>query len=66
MYGRKQAVFRKVYHNTRVSIFQGGHEMIHNAALNWLAQQRKDQPANWHLTTHHALATEEGESQSGK
>jgi len=66
LYGKRQVIFRKVYQNTRVSIFQGGHEIIHNAALNWLAQQRKDKPANWHVTTEHALKTEANESESGK
>lgn len=66
LYGRKKVVFRKVYKNSRVSIFQGGHEIIHNAALNWLAQQRKDQPANWKVTVEHDLKTEKKESDSGK
>ncbi len=66
LYSRKQVVFRKVYKNSRVSIFQGGHEIIHNAALNWLAQQRKDKPANWNATADHTLRTKESEGESGK
>lgn len=66
LYGEKQVVFRKVYMNTRVSIFHGGHEIIHNAALNWLAQQRKDKSANWNVTIAHTLRTREKESESGK
>jgi pimeloyl-ACP methyl ester carboxylesterase len=66
LYGAKQVVFRKVYKNTRVSIFQGGHEIIHNAALNWLAQQRKDKSAEWNVTIEHTLRTKENESESGK
>ncbi len=41
--------YRKVSGNCRVTIFEGGHEIIHHAALNWLAQQRKSQPAVWDL-----------------
>ena len=66
MYGKKQIVFRKVCKNSRVTIFQGGHDIIHNAALNWLAQQRKNKPANWNVTTETALETEKNESESGK
>jgi hypothetical protein len=32
-----------------VTIFEGGHEIVHQAALNWLAMQRKGQPAVWDL-----------------
>lgn len=41
--------YRTVSGNCRVTIFEGGHEIIHHAALNWLAQQRRSQPAIWDL-----------------
>lgn len=46
-YGGKQPLFRKTTANARVTIFDGGHEIIPLAALNWLAMQRKDRPAVW-------------------
>jgi dipeptidyl aminopeptidase/acylaminoacyl peptidase len=46
-YATWKPVFRKVSGNTRATIFEGGHEIVHQAALNWLAQQRKGQPAVW-------------------
>jgi pimeloyl-ACP methyl ester carboxylesterase len=66
LYGKKQVVFRKVSKNTRVTIFQGGHEVIHNAALNWLANQRRGQPAKWNITDEHDLKADEMESDSGE
>lgn len=66
LYGKKPVVFRKVSKNTRVTIFQGKHEIIHIAALNWLAKQRKGQPANWNVTIEHNLKTDDKESDSGK
>jgi len=66
LYGKKEVVFRKTYKNTRVSIFQGGHEIIYNAALNWLASQRKGEPAKWEVQPLHDLGTNEKESESGK
>ena len=63
---KKEVVFRKTYKNTRVSIFQGGHEIIYNAALNWLASQRKGEPAKWEVQPLHDLGTNEKESESGK
>jgi len=66
LYGSKKVIYRKVSGNTRVSIFQGGHEIVHRAALNWLAAQRKGKAANWNLTGHDQLYTRQNESASGK
>jgi pimeloyl-ACP methyl ester carboxylesterase len=66
LYGKKDVVFRNVFLNTRVTIFQGGHEVIHHAALNWLAQQRRGTPANWNVKAVDALKTNGNESESGK
>ena len=40
-YGEKTVQFRRVSGNVRVTIFQGGHEIIAPAALQWLARQQK-------------------------
>lgn len=55
-------VFRKVSGSTRVTIFKGGHEIVHQAALNWLAKQRKGQPAVWDVKDFIKLDTGGGES----
>jgi hypothetical protein len=46
---RKPVLFRKTSGNARVTIFQGGHEIIYEAALAWLEQQRKGQPPVWDI-----------------
>jgi len=66
LYGEKTVIFRNVYKNARVTIFKGGHEIVHHAALNWLSQQRKGEPANWNVTSTHVLKTTEDEGKSGK
>lgn len=48
-YGLKTPLFRATSGNTRVTIFEGGHEIVHQAALNWLSKQRKGQPPVWEL-----------------
>ncbi|MBI4977228.1 MAG: prolyl oligopeptidase family serine peptidase [Spirochaetes bacterium] len=48
-YGKAPVLFRKISGNTRISVFDGGHVIIHAAALAWLEQQRKDEPARWQL-----------------
>jgi len=40
-YGEKTVRFRRDSGNVRVTIFQGGHEIIAPAALQWLARQQK-------------------------
>lgn len=66
LYGNKNVLFRKVSENTRVTIFQGKHEIIHHAGLNWLACQRRGKPAVWTLENEYHLKTEESDAESGK
>ncbi len=66
LYGERRPLYRKSSGNTRVTLFQGGHEIIHLAALNWLAQQRKGQAAKWQVEKTADLKTSEKETQSGK
>lgn len=66
LYERKQPIFRRVSGNTRVTIFQGRHEIIHNAALNWLAAQRKGRPTVWNVRDQHDLETNDREAEAGK
>lgn len=40
-YGKKRPLFRKTSRNARVTIFDGGHEIVHAAALAWLEKQRR-------------------------
>jgi poly(3-hydroxybutyrate) depolymerase len=40
-YGKKAPLFRRSSGKARVTIFDGGHEIIYEAALSWLAEQEK-------------------------
>lgn len=40
-YGRKTPLFRRTSGNARVTIFDGGHELVAPAALSWLERQKK-------------------------
>lgn len=39
-YGKKPPLFRREADNVRVTIFDGGHELISNAAIQWLESRR--------------------------
>jgi pimeloyl-ACP methyl ester carboxylesterase len=41
LYGDKIPLFRRKSNNIRLTIFKGGHEIIFDAALQWLSQQKK-------------------------
>ena len=47
VYAAWKPLFRKTDGNVRVTIFDGKHEIVHQAVLNWLALQRKGAPAVW-------------------
>jgi predicted peptidase len=38
----RQILFRRQSQNARVTLFEGGHEILFEPALKWLAKQRKD------------------------
>jgi len=44
-YGSKVPLLRKTSGAARVTVFQGGHEIVPTAALNWLSLQKKKAPA---------------------
>jgi hypothetical protein len=41
LYGEKRVLFRRTSGSARVTIFDGGHEIIYEAALHWLGSQGK-------------------------
>lgn len=47
LYGSRKPLYRRTHGHTRLTLFDGGHEIIHNAGLNWLAAQQKGQPVKW-------------------
>jgi poly(3-hydroxybutyrate) depolymerase len=46
LYGEKRVLFRRQSGPAHVTIFDGGHEIIYEAALNWLAGKIKRQASN--------------------
>ena len=64
--GRK-VWFRKIYHNCRVTLFEGGHELLPEIALNWLAVQVKGQETPiWNPPEFIKLKTGPKTTESGK
>ena len=47
LYGKRSVMFRRVSNNARITIFDGGHEIIPAAGLTWLEKQRKKSAPVW-------------------
>ena len=58
--------FRRVSGNVRVTIFEGGHELLPNPALNWLEQQRKGQAPKWDTEIKTKIKVSDSDSKVGK
>jgi len=65
LFRRHAALYRHTSANTRLTLFQGGHQIIHAAALEWLARQRKGKPADFELATS-GSGSSSGATDSGK
>jgi hypothetical protein len=59
----KKIHFRRISGNARVTIFEGGHNIFHNPALNWLEKQRKGKPAVWDVKNSTRIKYSEKDSQ---
>ena len=46
-YGPRRIHFRRTSGNTRVTIFEGGHDILVDYGFAWLSRHRKGQPADW-------------------
>jgi len=49
LYERAPVLYRKTSGDARITVFDGGHEIVVEAALGWLEQQQKGSPALWNL-----------------
>lgn len=65
LYGEHVPLFVKTAATTRVVVFEGGHEIVHLAALNWLNVQRRGAPATWLVSDPVPLDSAPDESNSG-
>jgi len=66
IYGAWRPLYRRTSGQARVTIFEGGHEIVHIVAMNWLALQRKGQPAVWEIREPRPLEVAVEAAQSGK
>jgi dienelactone hydrolase len=51
LYGSRRVLYRRQSRQVRVTLFEGGHEIVPNVALAWLAAQRRGQSTDWNPGT---------------
>ena len=66
LYQRKPALFRRASGSVQVTIFQGGHDIIYEAGLGWLEQQRKGKPPVWEIREVPTVDLTKLDTKSGK
>ncbi|WP_182864610.1 alpha/beta hydrolase family protein [Rhodopirellula sp. JC639] len=66
LYGDHGPIFRRTAGTTRLTIFDGGHEIVHQAALNWLAAQQQGRPVDWNPERSNSIRVTPADQQSGK
>lgn len=52
LYRARPVLLRRRSGATRLTIFDGGHEILHEAALTWLEAQRRGTAATWEVKPH--------------
>ncbi|MCD4655680.1 prolyl oligopeptidase family serine peptidase [bacterium] len=62
---RRNIHFRKTSHNCQITIFEGGHEIVHGAGLLWLSYQVKETKPVWKKSVKPGLSNYSG-TKSGK
>ena len=50
LYGKKSVLFRRISENVRITVFEGGHELLYQPGLSWLEQQAKGRPPKWDIS----------------
>jgi hypothetical protein len=51
---------------TRLTVFNGGHDIVHEAGLTWLEAQRRGVPAAWDAKPHVPPVLKRPAAASGK
>jgi hypothetical protein len=52
LYASRPVLLRRTSDGARLSVFDGGHEILIEAGLTWLEAQRRGRPAVWEVAPH--------------
>lgn len=66
LYASKPVLLRRTSGSTRLTVFDGGHDIVHEAGLTWLEAQRRGMPAAWGVKPHVPPVLARPAAESGK
>jgi predicted esterase len=66
LYSSKPVLLRRRSGSTRLTVFDGGHEIVHEAGLTWLEAQRRGGTVVWDVKPHVPSVLERAAAESGK
>jgi hypothetical protein len=59
-------LFRRTSGNARITVFDGGHEIVHEAWLTWLEAQARGAAPIWQVAPHEPLVLGAKAAASGR
>lgn len=66
LYAARPVLMRRVSKKARITVFDGGHEILHEAALTWLEAQAKGAPPVWDVEGHEPPVLRQKAAPSGR
>jgi hypothetical protein len=66
LYDTTPVLFRRTSGLTRLTVFDGGHDIVHEAGLTWLEAQRRGAAAEWEVRPHLPQVLKRSAAASGK
>jgi pimeloyl-ACP methyl ester carboxylesterase len=55
LYATRPVLFRRTSGNARITVFDGGHDIVHEAGLTWLEAQARGAAPVWQVAPHEPL-----------
>ena len=66
LYASRPVLLRRTSGPARLTVFDGGHEILHEAALTWLEAQRRGAPPTWNPPPHEPAVLGNAAAASGR
>ncbi|MEI7782575.1 MAG: hypothetical protein WCJ18_11720, partial [Planctomycetota bacterium] len=66
LYATRPVLFRRLSENTRITVFNGGHDIVHEAGLTWLESQKRGTAPVWQVVPHEPLVLGAKAADSGR
>lgn len=66
LYASQPVLLRRTSGSTRLTVFDGGHDIVHEAGHTWLEGQRRGAAPNWDVQPHMPPVLDRSSTASGK